>query len=178
MRNFRKTVLSIAREYYTERIPTLVGGDELTLAIDASKIDQAKLNEMLLAIRGSNEFNARLVVARADKKEVTAGSAEEEQAKRTADLVEHVSALRRAEAGVELAKKIEKEVRELRLFANQGTAWNQNENQEYEALLASLDKEGFIIEEKKKREFFITTRGPLSGSTVEGILDKISKLKK
>ncbi len=117
LRDFRKKVAEVYKEFGFDGdlITGEVGGDELTLAIDTSKMSEDKLDEFLFALKEKTNTRVIKTVVAKSEKSVSPDSNHQK-------LVEaHLQALKRAEAGAAIAKDIESAERKLnRLLKRQG----------------------------------------------------------
>jgi len=112
LRDFRKKVAQVYKKFgfKDDLIPGEVGGDELALAIDTSNMSEEKLDEFLFALKEkTNTRVIKTVVAKSEK-----NSSPDDYKKKLAE--SHLQALKRAEAGVAIAKDIETAVRKLNLL--------------------------------------------------------------
>ncbi len=115
LRTFRKDVAQICKDFgFVDGLITgEVGGDELTLAIDTSNIDEEKLEEFLFALKDkTNTRVIKTVVAKSDK-----DASMEDDLFKLSEM--HLQALKRAEDGVAIAKDIEEAERKLNRFLKQ-----------------------------------------------------------
>jgi|GEM_PF-1379505 len=104
MRDLRQMVREeFERAFPGEEFLSLVGGDEISLAIDNDRVPQDKIDEFLLTIQSKTRSRVvRSVVT--GRSSATATAAKEE----------HLAALKRAEDGADQLKQIEAEVSRLR----------------------------------------------------------------
>ena len=112
LRDFRKKVAEVYKEFGfdSDLITGEVGGDELTLAIDISKIKEEKLEEFLFALKEKTNTRVIKTVVAESEKNISPDSDQKK-------LVEsHLQALKRAEVGATIAKDIEGAVRKLNLL--------------------------------------------------------------
>lgn len=157
---FRRKVASVCKEKEfgigDGLITGEVGGDELTLAIDTSKIDEETLDKFLFRLK--KETNSRVIKTVVAKSEKSIFSDTTHEKKMEA----HLQALKRAEIGAAIAKDIEDVERKLnRLLVQQGE-------------LAVKEKIGAL------RGLFVMENGEIKSSVVvvekEGVF-KIGKFK-
>lgn len=117
LREFRQKVAEVYKEFGFDGdlITGEVGGDELTLAIDTSKMSEEKLDEFLFALKEKTNTRVIKTVVAKSEKNVSPGSNHQK-------LIEsHLQALKRAEVGAAIAKDIESAERKLnRLLKRQG----------------------------------------------------------
>lgn len=112
LRDFRKKVAQVYKKFgfKDDLIPGEVGGDELVLAVDISKMSEEKLEEFLFVLK--EKTNSRVIKTVVAKSEKSVSSESDQQ-----ELVEaHLQALKRAETGAAIAKDIEAAVRKLNLL--------------------------------------------------------------
>ncbi|TSC85103.1 MAG: hypothetical protein G01um101413_487 [Parcubacteria group bacterium Gr01-1014_13] len=112
LRDFRKKVAQVCKKFgFKDGLITgEVGGDELALAIDTSNMSEEKLDDFLFALK--EKTNTRVIKTVVAKSEKSVSLESDQQ-----ELVEsHLQALKRAEAGVAIAKDIEKAERKLNLL--------------------------------------------------------------
>ena len=104
MRDLRQMVREeFGRAFPGEEFLSLVGGDEISLAIDNDRVPQDKIDEFLLTIQSKTRSRVvRSVVT--GRSSATATAAKEE----------HLAALKRTEDGADQLKQIEAEVSKLR----------------------------------------------------------------
>lgn len=120
LRMFREEVANTCRAIIGSEglIVGEVGGDELTLAIDTSKVGEETLDELLRVLRQNKKINSRViktVVAKSEKKEFFPDDNHKKKVEA------HLHAIKRAEHGSVIAKDIEEAERKLnRLFEAQG----------------------------------------------------------
>lgn len=115
LREFREEVANICRNLGVSEglIVGDVGGDELTLAIDTSKVDEETMDKLLSALKSSKKINSRViktVVAKSEKKEFFPDDNHKKKVEA------HLHAIKRAERGATIAKDIEEAERKLNRF--------------------------------------------------------------
>ncbi len=112
MRAIRAKALEVFKKYFPDADPIdRVGGDEIALAIE-DKGDQKVFEEFMLALQ--NETGTRVV------KTVVGGSERHSKDAKSDELLsDHLTAIKRAENGSEMCKKIEKKMRLAELILEQ-----------------------------------------------------------
>lgn len=155
MRDVRGMVLEEFKKFFPgEEFLTLVGGDEITLAMDNDRVPAEKVDEFLLVIQ--NKTKSRVI------RTVETHRSSEDLNERARQ--EHVDALKRAEHGADTAKDIESSLSKLKLLLSDKVRWVYPAQPTTEELLAAREEitsalegvveklglTGYIIVEREK----------------------------
>jgi len=173
LRLMRETVYKICDEFglvKNERMDGLVGGDELTLAINLDATSQKGekifddndkvLNKLIHRLK--KETNSRVV------KTVIAQSKRHSSSDNTVNkMKEHLVALKKAEDGTSQAKQVEAELRKLNKFSKENP-----DNQPAKELLGNL--KNFVMAESDGHFVVRTEHGP--DLTLKQILEQFNLL--
>jgi transcriptional regulator of met regulon len=173
MREFRAKITEAYREHTgdAEAVPVmLVGGDEATIAIDRSKVEVT--DELLMKLRhATNSRVVETVVAGAER---TSDPDDDELKKRK----DHLQAQKIAEQGSELAKTLERSVRELRrsMLDLPGDA-----QASYEASLNALNVKHFAVKQSDGGFKLVVEDPSAPGKTLppvefQGVLNGVEQL--
>lgn len=165
MRQVRGQVAEIYQEYFGEVPLVLVGGDEITIAME----EKNNLDEFMLALRqatGSRVVKTAVASSERKSKDQLDPSNKKSTKKR---IIEHLSAQKRAEKGVEYAKEIESKKH---IIAESGMA------EQAGRVLAELGLKNFIVKEIADGEFVLVSddykpKREVPTLSVIDILDKI-----
>ncbi len=109
LRTMRERVFNICNEFNLTkdgRMNGLVGGDELTIAIDMDEIDENSLNQLIYRLK--KETNSRVV-----KTVISESQRHSSTENIVSRMKEHLLALKNAETGTGQAKLVENELRKL-----------------------------------------------------------------
>jgi len=139
MREFREKITRVYREHTgdAEAVPAmLVGGDEATIAVDRSKVEVT--DALLMKLRHAT--NSRVVQTVVSGAERLSSAKDDELTKRK----DHLQAQKIAEQGSELAKTLERSVRELRQSIND---LPKDEQPSYEDSLNALNVKHFVVKQ-------------------------------
>lgn len=146
-----------------------VGGDELTLALPSSMVD----DELLFAVKSVLPGTGARIVS----SKVVRGSEKDRS-------TEHDEALKKAEAGIDCSKKIEEVVRKLNKGFDQRlvTEITSSETDDFLNVLLSAEQNSFVsnftINEDKNGGFKVVAQreGVLAEEAFESVMKKLSKL--
>ncbi len=117
-------------------VVSLIGGDELCLAIDNDQIKEEDLNHLIFELK--SKTNTRIVKTVIAKSERNSHSDDEK-----IRLKEHLFSLNNSEKGIEMIKEIEAEIRKLKIYLRDKVSVSSNlEGQDrYEALFKKINSE-------------------------------------
>jgi hypothetical protein len=169
MREFRATVMRVAREHGADERPLmLVGGDEATLALPSELVT----DELLLALRV--ETGSRVVKTVVAAAERHSDLSHPDDVKR-----EHIAARKRAESGTEAAKEIEATVRELRRIQEDIPPGSKKT---FAQRFSELRLDAFAVIERRNSSGFDvmlreTEQGKSSRFTLDALRERFEELK-
>lgn len=136
MRAVRAKALEVFKKYFPDADPIdRVGGDEIALAIE-DKGDQKVFEEFMLALQ--NETGTRVV------KTVVGGSERHSEDDKNDELLsDHLTAIKRAENGSEMCKKIEKKMRLAEMILEQVKGISSSDEDGLNAELSRMEIKHF-----------------------------------
>ncbi|MBL7058048.1 hypothetical protein ISS03_01805 [Patescibacteria group bacterium] len=158
-----------------EAFLTLVGGDELTIAINNDNVTEKEIETLLFNLQ--EKTNSRIVktIITDTMRDSTGHSAEQRK-------LDHLEAIKRAEKGAEIAKVIEENKRLLGFKLERTDFFrevNAMENHGFkEEVFSALDLSSFVVEEDEGKKFTVKSKnsqGSIRERGIEKILELLSR---
>jgi len=155
----------------------LVGGDEMTLALEAG--DEKKLDQLLIELRRRVDGRVVKTAVGASERSSSSDWSEDDPKETDRRVREHLAALKRAERGAELCKIIEEQKRNLEMFLVQRFVSKgetpAKARRQADEVIEDLKLNDLAI--KEKANGFMVLSGDYKELTVDMIKEAIVKVK-
>lgn len=177
-----------ALNVFSEHFPDLKhigkpGGDEISFAME-NEVDSKKMEEFLLDLQkttGTRVIKTSVGTSERHSSKIGDVKNDDEHKDR---LVEHLAAVKRAERGSDLCKKIEKNIRNLELLLeNKIEFFDSENNDEYKKIIDKKIEDfgiskfkNIAVKENYNGDFLVICREEISGDIEEISFDKVIDL--